>query len=53
MIRDTKQKILEIMHFEYGIKKSKRILPNLLDWTKENGESYAELDELYGAYRTI
>jgi hypothetical protein len=24
-----------------------------LDWTKENGESYAELDELYGAYRTI
>jgi hypothetical protein len=20
-----------------------------MDWTKENGESYAELDELYGA----
>ncbi len=34
---------------EYGIKNLKRILPNLLDWTKENGESYAELDELYGA----
>jgi hypothetical protein len=33
---------------EYGIKKFKRILPNLLDWTKENGD-YAELDELYGA----
>jgi hypothetical protein len=34
---------------EYGIKNLKRILPNLLDWSKENGESYAELDELYGA----
>ena len=34
---------------EYGIKNLKRILPNLLDWTKENGESYAELDNLYGA----
>ena len=34
---------------EYGIKNLKRILPNLLEWTKENGESYAELDELYGA----
>jgi hypothetical protein len=27
----------------------KRILPNLLEWSKEDGESYAELDELYGA----
>ncbi|MFV8271185.1 zinc-dependent metalloprotease [Flavobacterium sp. GT2N3] len=34
---------------EYGIKNLKRILPNLLEWTRENGESYAELDELYGA----
>ncbi|MFV8392024.1 zinc-dependent metalloprotease [Flavobacterium sp. LB2P6] len=34
---------------EYGIKNLKIILPNLLEWTKENGESYAELDELYGA----
>jgi len=34
---------------EYGIKNLKRILPNLLEWTKEDGESYAELDELYGA----
>jgi hypothetical protein len=33
---------------EYGIK-TKRILPNLLEWSKEDGESYAELDELYGA----
>jgi hypothetical protein len=28
---------------EYGIK-NKRILPNLLEWSKEDGESYAELD---------
>ena len=34
---------------EYGIKNLKRILPNLLEWSKENGESYAELEELYGA----
>jgi hypothetical protein len=34
---------------EYGIKNLKRILPNLLEWSKEDGESYAELDELYSA----
>ncbi|OAB29800.1 protein of unknown function [Flavobacterium fryxellicola] len=34
---------------EYGIKNLKRILPNLLQWSKEDGESYAELEELYGA----
>jgi len=34
---------------EYGIKNLKRILPNLLEWSKEDGESYAELNELYGA----
>lgn len=34
---------------EYGIKNLKRILPNLLKWSREDGESYAELDELYGA----
>ena len=32
---------------EYGIKNLKRILPNLLQWSKENGESYSELDGLY------
>ncbi len=32
---------------EYGIKNLKRILPNLTAWSAENGESYAELDELY------
>ncbi|MBG6188929.1 zinc-dependent metalloprotease [Flavobacterium sp. CAN_S2] len=34
---------------EYGIKNLKRILPNLLEWTKEDGQSYTELDELYSA----
>lgn len=32
---------------EYGIKNLKRILPNLMQYSKENGESYQELDELY------
>ena len=34
---------------EYGIKNLQRILPNLEQWSKEEGESYAELDELYTA----
>lgn len=33
---------------EYGIKNLKRIVPNLVTWSKEDGESYKELDELYG-----
>ncbi len=32
---------------EYGIKNLKRILPNLLEWSKEKGENYSELDGLY------
>lgn len=40
---------------EYGIKNLQRILPNLPEWSKENGESYKELAELYanvtGQYR--
>ena len=32
---------------EYGVKNLKRILPNLPEWSKENGESYSELEELY------
>jgi hypothetical protein len=32
---------------EYGIKNLKRILPNLITWSREDGESYKELDELY------
>ncbi len=32
----------------YGIKNLQRILPNLVDWTKQDGESYAELKTMYG-----
>jgi hypothetical protein len=32
---------------DYGIKNLQRILPNLTQWTKEDGESYKELAELY------
>ena len=32
---------------EYGIKNLQRILPNLLTWSKEEGESYKELADLY------
>ncbi|SEJ11548.1 protein of unknown function [Dyadobacter koreensis] len=32
---------------EYGIKNLQRILPNLVKWSTEDGESYKELDELY------
>ncbi|MGL4629777.1 MAG: zinc-dependent metalloprotease, partial [Leadbetterella sp.] len=32
---------------EYGIKNLKRILPNLVEWTSEKGESYKTLEELY------
>jgi hypothetical protein len=40
---------------DYGIKNLKRILPNINQWSAENGESYQELEELYlnvmGQYR--
>jgi hypothetical protein len=32
----------------YGIENLKRIVPNLIKWSKEDGESYQELEELYG-----
>ena len=32
---------------EYGIKNLQRILPKLAEWSKEDGESYKELAELY------
>lgn len=32
---------------EYGIKNLQRILPNLPQWSRVDGESYQELDELY------
>ncbi|MDP5002131.1 MAG: zinc-dependent metalloprotease [Flavobacterium sp.] len=34
---------------EYGIKNLKRILPNLIEWSKENGEDYNELNGLYNS----
>jgi len=33
---------------DYGIKNLQRILPNLTEWSKEDGEFYKELAELYG-----
>ena len=32
----------------YGIKNLKRILPNLEEWTSEDGENYDELSTMYG-----
>jgi hypothetical protein len=32
---------------EYGIENLKRILPNAIDWTKEDGEHYEMAEELY------
>jgi hypothetical protein len=32
---------------EYGIKNLKRILPNLITWTSEDGKNYDEMGELY------
>ncbi len=32
----------------YGIKNLQRIVPNLVEWTKQDGESYAELKTMYG-----
>jgi len=33
---------------EYGIKNLKRIVPNLLNWTKEQNDKYENLSEMYG-----
>lgn len=33
---------------EYGIKNLQRIVPNLIEWTKKDGESYEELANMYG-----
>jgi hypothetical protein len=33
---------------EYGIKNLKRIVPNLPEWTREDGENYESLSEVYG-----
>ncbi|MDR6302243.1 zinc-dependent metalloprotease [Mesonia maritima] len=31
----------------YGIKNLKRIVPNLIEWTKEDGKDYEDLNDLY------
>lgn len=33
---------------DYGIKNLKRILPNLIEWTEEDGKNFNDLNELYG-----
>ncbi len=37
-----------ILASDYGIKNLKRIVPNLMEWTTEAGEDYADLEEMYG-----
>lgn len=32
----------------YGVANLKRIVPNLIEWTKEDGKDYEDLSELYG-----
>jgi hypothetical protein len=36
----------------YGIKNLQRILPNLMQWTKEPNEDYSNLNEMYGQLTT-
>ncbi len=33
---------------EFGIKNLQRLVPNLIEWTAEEGKSFENLDELYG-----
>ncbi|MEY8020917.1 zinc-dependent metalloprotease [Muriicola sp. SD30] len=37
-----------ILASEYGIKNLKRIVPNLIEWTQEDGKNYDDLETLYG-----
>ena len=37
-----------VLASSYGIKNLKRIVPNLIEWTSEEGKDYADLEELYG-----
>ena len=32
----------------YGMMNLKRVVPNLIEWTSTDGESYADLEEIYG-----
>lgn len=33
---------------DYGIKNLKRIVPNLIKWTSKDGETYGDLEDMYG-----
>ncbi|MBT8284488.1 MAG: zinc-dependent metalloprotease, partial [Flavobacteriaceae bacterium] len=37
-----------ILASEYGIKNLQRIVPNLVEWTQEDGKNYDDLETLYG-----
>ena len=37
-----------VLASEYGIKNLKRIIPNLIEWTAEDGKNYNDLETMYG-----
>ncbi|WP_299526407.1 zinc-dependent metalloprotease [Winogradskyella sp.] len=37
-----------VLASEYGIKNLKRIIPNLIEWTAEDGKNYDDLETMYG-----
>ncbi len=37
-----------VLASEYGIKNLKRIVPNLVEWTAEDGKDYDDLETMYG-----
>ncbi len=37
-----------VLASEYGIKNLKRIVPNLIEWTAEDGKNYDDLETMYG-----
>jgi hypothetical protein len=37
-----------VLASEYGIKNLKRIVPNLIEWTSEDGKTYDDLETMYG-----
>ena len=43
-----------VLASEYGIKNLKRIVPNLIEWTAEDGKNYDDLETMYGqVLRTV
>ncbi|WP_029037805.1 zinc-dependent metalloprotease [Salinimicrobium xinjiangense] len=37
-----------VLASQYGIKNLKRIIPNLIEWTAEDGKNYDDLETMYG-----